>query len=283
MTKWSSQSILVWHLGLLKLLPFLNLRDPRVAVFLHGIEAWRPLSYVTRRLLKRSELLLCNSQYTWDRFIDVNPSLSSKSRVIVHLGLESVAQPVPMSCGTPAAVMIGRMVRSEDYKGHREVIGAWPLVSRRLPKAELWIAGGGDMRNELERVAKQHGGEVHVRFLGCIDESSKEKLVSQCRCLVLPSRNEGFGLVYLEAMRLGRPCLVSTLDAGREVVAPPEAGLAADPDQPEQLASALVRLMTPGQEWDRWSIQARARYEKRFTAAHYQQRLLDALQRISEH
>jgi glycosyltransferase involved in cell wall biosynthesis len=99
----------------------------------------------------------------------------------------------------------------------------------------------------------------------------------RCRCLAMPSRGEGFGLVYLEAMRLGRPCLVSDQDAGREVVAPPEAGLAADPANGPQLAESLCRLLTPGEEWEQWSQAARQRYDSGFQGRDFQQRLLDAL------
>src|SRR5205807_1336757 len=105
----------------------------------------------------------------------------------------------------------------------------------------------------------------------------KEGLLQSCRCLALPSRGEGFGLVYLEAMRVGRPSLVSNLDAGREVINPPEAGLAIDPDNQQELTTALCRLLTDGQEWDRWSRQARERYENNFTTAHFQNRLMTAL------
>jgi glycosyltransferase involved in cell wall biosynthesis len=51
-----------------------------------------------------------------------------------------------------------------------------------------------------------------------VTEEEKQDLLRRCRCFAMPSRNEGFGLVYLEAMRLGRPCLVSDCDAGREIV-----------------------------------------------------------------
>jgi glycosyltransferase involved in cell wall biosynthesis len=104
-------------------------------------------------------------------------------------------------------------------------------------------------------------------------------LIAEARCLVLPSKGEGFGLVYLEAMRLGRPCLSSTLDAGREVVNPPEAGLAVDPDDAMALSDAVVRLLNRGPEWERWSASAKARYESSFTAAHFEQRLVCALGR----
>ncbi len=173
--------------------------------------------------------------------------------------------------------MLSRLARGEDYKGHREMISVWPLVRECLPEAELWIAGDGDLRSELEALARTQGLAQCIRFTGYISEEEKQQVLARCSCLALPSQGEGFGLVYLEAMRLGRPCLVSTLDAGREVVNPPEAGLSADPRDPRALGEAVCRLLTPGQEWDEWSLRSRQRYEQHFTAAHFQQRLIEAL------
>jgi phosphatidylinositol alpha-1,6-mannosyltransferase len=110
-----------------------------------------------------------------------------------------------------------------------------------------------------------------------VSEEEKQGMLAKSRCLALPSRGEGFGLVYLEAMRMGRPCLVSTLDAGREVVNPPEAGLAVDLDREESLVEAICELLRPGPRWDNWSANARGRYEAAFTAEHFQERLISAL------
>jgi len=93
----------------------------------------------------------------------------------------------------------------------------------------------------------------------------------------MPSAREGFGAVSLEAMHMGRPCLVGTLDAGREVVNPPEAGLAVDPAEPAGIASALSRLLKPSPEWEEFSRRARCRYESRFTAGAFSGRLVAAL------
>ena len=133
------------------------------------------------------------------------------------------------------------------------------------------------MRRTLEDLAREHVPDHAVRFYGQVSEDVKEQLLVQCRCLALPSRGEGFGLVYVEAMRMGRPCLVSGVDAGREVVNPPEAGLAVDPGDPHAIADAVSRMLTVGAEWDQWSRGARQRYESRFTAAHFQERFLRAL------
>jgi glycosyltransferase involved in cell wall biosynthesis len=129
----------------------------------------------------------------------------------------------------------------------------------------------------LQRLVEERGLARKIRFFGAISETEKQRLLERCRCLAMPSRSEGFGLVYLEAMRIGRPCLVSTVDAGREVVNPPEAGLAADPGNQQSLSDAICRLITPGLEWDLWSARARERYERYFTASHFQERLSNAL------
>jgi phosphatidylinositol alpha-1,6-mannosyltransferase len=151
------------------------------------------------------------------------------------------------------------------------------MVREQNSAAELWIAGDGDLRPELENAVRRRELQNSIKFFGEVSEQEKQKLLQQSRCLLMPSRNEGFGLVYLEAMRLGRPCLVSTLDAGREVVNPPEAGLAVDPDDRQGLGKAVGQLLSNGPKWIAWSEQARRRYESNFTAVHFQQRLLSAL------
>jgi phosphatidylinositol alpha-1,6-mannosyltransferase len=270
--------LLIWHIGLLKLLPFFRTPPQKVVLFMHGIEIWRYQDLLTRRLLKRVDLFLTNSDHTWERFLSFNPELEAVSHRTVWLGMD-----VPLTIelkppdAVPKAMMLSRLSQTEDYKGHRELISAWSSVVKKIPSAQLLIAGDGDLRTELEQLVKENQLTASVRFLGRISESEKQKLLESSRCLVMPSRAEGFGLVYLEAMRMGRPCLVSTVDAGREVINPPEAGLAVNPDDKFDLADSICRLLRDGVEWRQWSEQARRRYEENYTAKHFQERLLAAL------
>jgi phosphatidyl-myo-inositol dimannoside synthase len=270
--------VVVWHMDLLKLLPLFRRQGARVVLVLQGVEAWRKRAWPERSLLDRVDLFVSISDYTWQRFVRANPDFAHAPHRTVPLGLGAPWQGRTRSPDpTPAALMVSRLARGENYKGHRQMLDAWPLVLRRIPTAELWIAGDGDLRPDLERVAAQRGLGRAVRFFGFVSEDEKRQLLERSRCMAVPSRGEGFGLVYLEAMRLGRPCLVSTLDAGREVVDPPLHGLAADPDDRDSLAEATCRLLTNGPEWQQWSTLARDRYEQHFSARHYQQRLLAAL------
>ena len=273
--------ILIWQIGLLKLLPFLRRQNgSRTVLFLHGIEAWKQHDWLTRRLLAKVDLFLTNSDYTWKRFCELNPSLSQRPHETVPLGLSTrLGTGISQPSEEPIALIISRLSKDEDYKGHRELIEAWPLVLQQRSEARLLIAGDGDLRSELEQLVHSRGLDESIQFLGKVSEQTKTDLLTISRCLAMPSQGEGFGLVYLEAMRMGRPCLVSTLDAGREVVNPPEAGLAADPNDKAALADALVRLLSDGSEWRDWSMKARQRFEQNYTAAHFQERLVKALSR----
>jgi len=280
--QWSSKTALVWHVGLLKLLPFMRGFRGRVVLFLHGIEAWRKPSLATRILLRRVDHFFANSKSTWERFLEFAPGFTAAPHTVVHLGIgDRALDEVDVPSDVPAAMIIGRLAREERYgKGHRELIAAWPLVRERVNDAQLWIAGDGPLRLELESLARSQGVADAVRFLGQITESEKSEAIKRCRCLAMPSRGEGFGLVYLEAMRLGRPCLVSDCDAGREVVNPPEAGLAVAPDDRNDVARAVSELLTVNSRWHEWSKSARCRFEDRFTAAQFHERLRRAVHEV---
>ncbi len=277
--KQAPQTVLVWHLDLLKLLPFLNLANARVALFLHGVEAWRSHDWVTQRLFRRVHLFLSNTDHTWETFLEYYPHAAGVPHVTTHLGLDApLSGPSPAPGPVPAALMLSRLDANQNYKGQQQMIAAWPRVLEQIPDAELWIAGGGDLRSELEMMVAALKLGSRVRFFGEISDTEKQRLLSDCTCFAMPSRGDGFGLVYLEAMRAGRPCLVSTIDSGREVVNPPEAGLAVDPEVASDVAAATVRLLSrDGDEWRRWSTQARARYETRFTVQLFRERLQQAI------
>lgn len=274
----SQSCIIVWHLGLLPLASLVR-GKARTVLFLHGVEAWQVQPRWVKRLLERVDLFLTNSDFTWSRFIAIHPSLEEKPHQTIQLGLNDVSSTLDGSPSSPPYIlMVGRLNRKEKYKGHAEVIRSWPRVLEAVPDAQLKIAGQGDLLLDLRALAHEVGAMEHISFLGFVTEEQKLDLFFGCSGFALPSMGEGFGLVYLEAMRAGRPCLVSTLDAGREVVNPPEAGLAVDPRNERELTRSLIELLTRNAKWDKMARTARARYTRLFTEEGFRERLLGALQ-----
>ena len=276
--RWPADVILVWHLGMLKLVPFLRPGGARVMLYLHGIEGWRSPGPVERALLRKVDLFLSNSDYTWQRFLQFHPGQVNSRHRTVPLGIGTPLEQPQVPQHAPRVLTLGRAMRGELYsKGHREMILCWPRVVAAIPEARLDVAGPGDLIEEFRDLVRNLHLTDSVTVWGAVTEETKETLLAECRVFALPSRGEGFGLVYLEAMRRGRPCVVSHADAGREVVVPPKCGESADPQDPAALAEVLIRLLADRESWRFKSEAATFRYNRDYSASAFQQRIRRAL------
>lgn len=236
--------ILFTHVGLMRVQRFVPepVRVP-YGVFLHGIESWTPLGAADVALLSRASLRLCNSDFTARRTLEVNPGIGR----IVTCPLALPSLPAPAASARPSgptALLVGRMAAGERYKGHDQLIDVWPAVCARVPDARLVIAGEGDDRSRLETRARAGAAADRIRFTGFVDRAALDRLYAEASVFVLPSRGEGFGLVYLEAMAHGLPCIGSIHDAASEIVVDGETGLLVDPDDGAALARAVGLMLS---------------------------------------
>src|SRR5256885_6444386 len=95
------------------------------------------------------------------------------------------------------------------YKGHVEMIDAWPAVNSAVADARLVIAGSGPGLEEIRRRAAQSPAASAIEVRGFVPEEQMTGVWADASVLALPSRGEGFGLVYIEAMRHGIPVIAS--------------------------------------------------------------------------
>jgi glycosyltransferase involved in cell wall biosynthesis len=109
-----------------------------------------------------------------------------------------------------------------------------------LPHTWLWIAGEGDLRPELEKVARESGVLDRVRFLGW--RADKEALFAAADVCLVPSREEPFGNVVLDAWASGKPLVVSDSEGPRQYVRDGIDCLKVPVDDPAALAAAVTRL-----------------------------------------
>jgi phosphatidylinositol alpha-1,6-mannosyltransferase len=91
------------------------------------------------------------------------------------------------------------------------------------------------------------GVSGRVRFHGRLSDSELERMYQSADVFILPSKGEGFGIVYLEAWKHGLPVIAGNQDAGAEVVTHGHNGLCVDPDSPEQIAAGLIELLSAPQ------------------------------------
>lgn len=139
----------------------------------------------------------------------------------------------------PRAIAVGRLV---PVKGFDLLIRAWEKVAAVHPDWELEIWGDGPERENLERLIRATGLEKQVFLRGAtVDVQGK---LLQSSMLVFSSLFEGFGMVLVEAMACGVPCVAFECPCGpRDVISPEEDGLLVPAGDTEQLARAVIRLM----------------------------------------
>jgi phosphatidylinositol alpha-1,6-mannosyltransferase len=257
--------ILYSHLRLAK--PLLGVprayRKP-YAVFLHGIEAWRGLPPGQLQLLADAELRLANSAFTARRVMAAHPQigpvescpLALTSRTILnaetaesaeknHKGSSafSAVSAFDRRIGAHAVLVVGRMASAERYKGHDQLIDAWPEIVAHVPDAQLVVVGSGDDEERLRRKAAESPAAELIVFTGFIPAEALASLYARAALLALPSKGEGFGLVYLEAMAHRLACVGSIHDAAGDVVVDRETGWLVNQDDRRQLADVVVRLL----------------------------------------
>jgi len=138
-------------------------------------------------------------------------------------------------------LLIGRLVYE---KGFQLALEAMPALIERLPRTRFLVAGSGTHEHELRRQAEGLGLMDHGTFLGWIGDDVLHSLYPIADVCVVPSIYEPFGLVALEAMASGCPCIVADTGGLREVVPHEEAGLRFRARDPEALVEVVARVLS---------------------------------------
>lgn len=177
----------------------------RIWLQLHGIEAWTPSGRWRVGMVSSVDLATSVSRYTRDRFLHWSRLPPHKVRVLPN----TVSAPSDSNAkrmfgdSYPVLTTVSRLDKRERYKGHREVIASMPAILAREPEALYVIAGEGDDMPNLKRYAQEQGVSARVLFLGEVDNEQRDQLYQSSDLFVMPSRGEGFGIVFLEAMSHG--------------------------------------------------------------------------------
>src|SRR3954469_22748566 len=265
---------------------------------LYGIEVWRPLAWDRRRALAHATVVFAISAHTRERAKPFVPGLNGAP--VLPLALEerrpegAVDATLLGRLGRGFFLIVGRMDPRERYKGHDQLLEALTRVpdarlvgaggggDRPRPEAEggVGVAGDGGDRPRREAKAAGLGISDRVLFTGFTSEATLVELYRRCAAFVMPSRGEGFGLVYLEAMRAGKPVLAARGSAAEEIVVDGATGLLVDADDREELRDALGRLLDHPGEAKRMGEAGFERWRKELGIERFRERLWPLLEKL---
>jgi phosphatidylinositol alpha-1,6-mannosyltransferase len=290
--RWRPALVFVDHLHL-AVVPYRCqwLASLRYVLFCHGIEFSYRISLVRQKAFRGAVLRLSNSYFTARRLSKLFPGIDI---LPCELGMDDLAVPAapkaegaiadafgkPQRLGARFVLIVSRLACAEAYKGHDQLIAVFPLIQREVPEAQLVVVGDGDDRERLMALARHSGAGSAMLFPGFAPPSLLAALYARCRVFAMPSRGEGFGLVYLEAMRFGKPCVASNVDGGSEVVVDGLTGLLVRPDSLPAIRDAVARLLADDDLAKRLGEAGRSRLDSHYRFHHFQARLLARLDKV---
>jgi glycogen(starch) synthase len=211
--------------------------------YIHGVERW---------ITNRAERVIACSYYMREQIADIFGVDEERVAVIpngidpgdlqAHDGDE--LKRLRQEFAAPhekLVLLIGRLVYE---KGFQLALEAMPALIERLRSVRFLVAGSGTHERELRRQAAELGLMEHGTFLGWIGDDVLHSLYRIADVCVVPSIYEPFGLVALEAMASGCPCIVADTGGLREVVPHEEAGLRFRARDPEALVEVAARVLS---------------------------------------
>jgi phosphatidylinositol alpha-1,6-mannosyltransferase len=218
---------------------------------LHGVETWRPMGRMQRWGAEQANLVTAVSRHTrrcFMRRVSIDPG---RVRVLPNtFGAGFARGPKPDYLldrhrlrGKRVLLTVGRLADTERYKGHDEIIQVLPRLVEKQPDAVYLVIGEGNDRARLETTARRLGLQHHVRFLGMIEQHELADYYRLADVFVMPSTQEGFGIVFLEAAASGLKLIGGNCDGGLDALADGAIGVAIDPGSPDELLSAIIAAL----------------------------------------
>lgn len=219
----------------------------------HGIEIWGDLSIIQKSLLSIADRIIAVSNFTKAKIVE-NHQINVNKVVVCNNGLDPFVV-IPSSFEKPIELLkrykidindsvlftLSRLSSTEQYKGYDIVLEALSDVVKVKPNIKYLIGGKGD-DIEIERVMsliKKYQLENHAQLLGFIKEEDLAQHFLLADTYIMPSKNEGFGLVFIEAAFYGLNVIAGNLDGSRDAVLFHHGGNLVNPYNAEEIACLI--------------------------------------------
>jgi phosphatidylinositol alpha-1,6-mannosyltransferase len=269
----------------------------KTIIFAHGSESWKRIRHTSCWSIQCASLCLANSHFTLRKMRERIPKFNG---VACPLGLSpafflngefltNLVEPITLRAAdgetrplsNQVLLLVARMDSRERQKGHGQLISLLPTLLQAFPDVQLVFPGPGDDRQNWQGLAQRLGVAYAVFLPGFVPIETLKQLYQQCYALVMPSKQEGFGLVYLEAMNYAKPCVGCFDDGAEDVIVHGKTGyLVRDPNDARELCGVLGRLLRDPEHAQQLGKRGFERLHKHFTAEHVQARLREQIGKV---
>ncbi len=227
------------HPHLFRAMDFIPSKTFSTIVFTHGLELYKAGPESVSNLLKDVNLVVTNSKFN-ENWLKSKANLSNVQSVY-YPGLKFSLNSNPKG---NQVLCVSRMMKTEEYKGHRKLIEAWEQVAKEIPDSSLLFCGKGDLVQDLKDLVSNLNLDESITFTGYVSDLELIDLYQQSSVFAMPSLGEGQGLVWLEAMQAGLPIIAASDTVAEEFVTDGEHGILVSKNfTKEELASAIIKAL----------------------------------------
>ncbi len=255
----NSDTLILSHVNLLPVAIFLKIFKQQITVILiaHGTEIWRPLSWWKTKFIKEWVVIWSVSNYTKNK-ISKTHNLDTSRIHVLHNCLNPFLE-LPKSFEKPRKLLerygltknqkiiltISRITRHEHDKGYEKVLKLLPSLLSTFPDLHYIICGKIDNHelNRLNCIVELLNLKGHVTLTGFISNEELSLHYTLCDTFILPSKKEGFGIVFIEAAACGCKIISGNKDGSIEAIMNGKLGIAVDPDNPVKIIKAIRHML----------------------------------------
>lgn len=245
-------AIIANHINLLKATHlYLKIwRGIKYCVFVYGIDAWN-LSKKEKNILENASIIASFSKYTADKIKDqiscklnflLFPPSVDEEKFLISCKNESLIEKYKLY-GKKVILTVCRLSETEKYKGYDKVILALKKVIEKNKDVVYLLAGEGSDIKRINKIVEDLQIGENVRLCGFVPNDQAAQYYNLCDLFIMPSKKEGFGIVFLEALACGKPVIVGNQDASIEAVLGGELGLLVNPDDVDDIAQKIQEIL----------------------------------------
>lgn len=222
-------------------------------VVAHGLEVWDIENNTIKLALQKADKIISVSNYTRQRLLQYKNIDSDKIVILPNTfdSSEFKINPKPtyllnrynLTNEQPVILTVTRMGSMAKYKGYDQILHALVKVRLHVPNVHFILAGKGDDIPRIKTLVTSLNLEDCVTIAGFVPDEELCAYYNFCDVFALPSKGEGFGIVYLEALACGKPVLAGNQDGSVDPLAEGKLGCLVDPDNVEEIADNLIQIL----------------------------------------
>jgi phosphatidyl-myo-inositol dimannoside synthase len=253
-----SKVVVISHINLLVVGYIIKMFSPKTKLILiaHGIEVWNQPTFTRKKMLNQCNAIWCVSNFTKDKISPYLNNASNKVQVLNNcidpflntaftVKSNQLLKKFNFNKEDIILLTLSRLSSKELYKGYDHVLAVFNNLTKYFPTLKYLIVGKYDSieKQRLDVLIAKYGIENKVVFSGYIPDDDIANHYAVADVYVMPSKKEGFGIVFIEAMYYGLPVIAGNIDGSVDALLQGKLGFLVNPDNEQEIELAIKNTL----------------------------------------